>query len=146
MSDRSVKQILNDVQQSISSLGTELSTYSTVMGLLSSGSVIRNAPIQSQEAIVQANLGSLKTALVDKVAHHLSANNPQDPRIEHFRQCLDSRNAVLGNHVDFAIRTHLREMLQSEHAAIEESLRQLVEAWMAKLNTLALELSFAATP
>ena len=29
MSDRSVKQILNDVQQSISSLGTELSTYST---------------------------------------------------------------------------------------------------------------------
>ena len=43
---------------------------------------------------------------------------------------------MLGNHVDFAIRTHLREMLQSEHAAIEESLRQLVAAWMAKLTAL----------
>merc|ERR1711965_63623 len=138
MSDRSVKQILQDVHSSISSLGNELSLHSTVMGLLSSTSVIRNAPLQSQDVTVNNNLGSLKDSLIAKVSHHLSEN---DPATEIFRQCLDSQHAVLGTHVDYAIRTHLREMIQAEHASIEESLSQLVSAWMVKITALETDLA-----
>ena len=138
MSDRSVKQIVQDVHSSITTLGNEISSHSSVMGLLSSGSVIRNVPIQSQDIVVNNNLVSLKTSLVEKVAHHLADD---DPGKAIFRQCLDSQHAVLGTHIDYAIRTHLREMLQAEHAKIEESLSQVVAQWMAKITTLETDLA-----
>ena len=141
MSDRSVKQIVQDVHSSISSLGNEISLYSSVMGLLSSTSVIRNVPLQSQDVTVNNNLGSLKATLIAKVTHHLGDDDPGRASAEIFRQCLDSQHAVLGTHVDYAIRTHLREMIQAEHAMIEESLSQLVAAWMRKITTLETDLA-----
>ena len=93
MSDRSVKQIVQDVHSSITTLGNEISSHSSVMGLLSSGSVIRNVPIQSQDIVVNNNLVSLKTSLVEKVAHHLADD---DPGKAIFRQCLDSQTGWTG--------------------------------------------------
>ena len=84
MAAKTPSQLLQELSQSLSTLGSDISAHSSVMGLLASASVIRNAPIRSSNQKVESSVASLKSELVTTVTNRLCDNNANDPNLGYF--------------------------------------------------------------